>query len=81
LVIDGVPGPGASMRELSPVQFRRALAILAAHWPEIATVDYASKLAISLVFFLPLYGVALGWLQSRVLGPDARVAVARGGAQ
>lgn len=48
---------------------------MAAHWPEIAAVDYASKLAISLLFFLPLYGVVLAALQRHVLGPEARVEV------
>lgn len=32
---------------------------MAAHWVEIAAVDYVIKLAISLLFFLPAYGVAL----------------------
>ncbi len=46
---------------------------MAANWPEIALVDYASKLAISLLLFLPAYGLALGWLQRHLLGPDGRV--------
>ncbi|QEY65062.1 7-cyano-7-deazaguanine/7-aminomethyl-7-deazaguanine transporter [Metapseudomonas lalkuanensis] len=33
---------------------------MAANWVEIATVDYGVKLAISLVLFVPLYGVLLG---------------------
>ncbi|MFT3815512.1 MAG: 7-cyano-7-deazaguanine/7-aminomethyl-7-deazaguanine transporter [Acidovorax sp.] len=32
---------------------------MAAHWVEIAVVDYVIKLAVSLLFFLPAYGVAL----------------------
>lgn len=48
---------------------------MAAHWPEIAAADYAFKMAISLGVFLPAYGVLLRWLQRRVLGEDARVAV------
>ncbi|PZA00315.1 7-cyano-7-deazaguanine/7-aminomethyl-7-deazaguanine transporter [Gammaproteobacteria bacterium 2W06] len=46
---------------------------MAAHWPEIAAVDYAMKLGISLLLFLPAYGLLLGWLQRRVLGPDGRI--------
>lgn len=46
---------------------------MAANWPEIALVDYASKLIISLLLFLPAYGLALGWLQRHLLGPDGRV--------
>lgn len=42
-------------------------AFMADHWVEIATVDYLTKLAISLVCCLPLYGVLLNalarWLQ------------------
>ncbi|GHC26476.1 7-cyano-7-deazaguanine/7-aminomethyl-7-deazaguanine transporter [Aidingimonas halophila] len=37
-------------------------AFMAAHWPEIATIDYVIKLLISMVFFLPLYGLLLGGL-------------------
>lgn len=40
---------------------------MAANWLEIAWVDYASKLAISLAFFLPLYGVLLVWLSRRLV--------------
>lgn len=32
---------------------------MAAHWPEIAWVDYVIKLSVSLLFFVPMYGVAL----------------------
>lgn len=35
---------------------------MAANWVEIAAVDYVIKLGISLLFFLPLYGVLLAWL-------------------
>jgi uncharacterized integral membrane protein (TIGR00697 family) len=37
------------------------------HWVEIAWFDYAVKLSISLVFFLPLYGVLLAYLGRRLL--------------
>lgn len=50
---------------------------MAANWPEIAAVDYASKLIISLLVFLPLYGIVLGALQRHVLGSEGRVRVAR----
>ncbi|MGR4068292.1 7-cyano-7-deazaguanine/7-aminomethyl-7-deazaguanine transporter [Billgrantia sp. C5P2] len=40
---------------------------MAANWVEIATVDYVIKLAISLLFFLPLYGVLLAWLSRRLV--------------
>ncbi|MAY72005.1 7-cyano-7-deazaguanine/7-aminomethyl-7-deazaguanine transporter [Halomonas litopenaei] len=40
---------------------------MAQHWPEIAAVDYAIKLAISLAFFLPLYGVLLRYLSQRLV--------------
>jgi len=32
---------------------------MAAHWGEIAAVDYAIKLTVSLLLFVPMYGVAL----------------------
>ncbi|MBK8454639.1 MAG: 7-cyano-7-deazaguanine/7-aminomethyl-7-deazaguanine transporter [Thiofilum sp.] len=34
-------------------------AFMAANWPEIATVDYAVKLLVSLLIFVPAYGVAM----------------------
>lgn len=40
---------------------------MASHWPEIAWVDYVIKLAVSLLFFLPLYGLLLGWLSRRLV--------------
>ncbi|MCE8019106.1 7-cyano-7-deazaguanine/7-aminomethyl-7-deazaguanine transporter [Halomonas sp. MCCC 1A11036] len=40
---------------------------MAAHWVEIAAVDYVIKLAISLLFFLPLYGLLLAWLSRRLV--------------
>lgn len=45
---------------------------MAANWVEIATVDYLIKLVISLVLFVPLYGMLLSvlerWLRPRPLG-------------
>jgi uncharacterized integral membrane protein (TIGR00697 family) len=37
-------------------------AFMAAHWGEIAAVDYAVKLTVSLLLFVPMYGVALNAL-------------------
>ncbi|MAX31682.1 MAG: hypothetical protein CME72_01270 [Halomonadaceae bacterium] len=42
-------------------------AFMAANWPEIAWVDYSIKLGISLLLFLPLYGLLLGWLSRRLV--------------
>ena len=39
----------------------------AAHWPEIATIDYGFKLIVSLGLFLPAYGVLLRVLQDKLL--------------
>ncbi|UJJ30943.1 7-cyano-7-deazaguanine/7-aminomethyl-7-deazaguanine transporter [Halopseudomonas maritima] len=44
---------------------------MAEHWVEIATVDYVIKLIISLLLFLPLYGVLLRSLLNRLGGPAA----------
>jgi uncharacterized integral membrane protein (TIGR00697 family) len=40
---------------------------MAANWMEIAWVDYAFKLVISLAFFLPLYGILLKCLASKLV--------------
>ncbi len=40
---------------------------MALHWPEIAALDYAFKLCISIIFFLPLYGILLHWLSEKIL--------------
>jgi len=40
---------------------------MAANWVEIAMVDYVIKLGISLLFFLPLYGILLAWLSRRLV--------------
>ena len=47
---------------------------MAEHWVEIATVDYAIKLLISMLLFLPLYGVLLRTLMSRLGGPATSAA-------
>jgi uncharacterized PurR-regulated membrane protein YhhQ (DUF165 family) len=46
-------------------------AFMATHWPEIATVDYAFKLIVSLGLFLPAYGVLLKVLQDKILLNDS----------
>ena len=45
-------------------------AFMAEHWVEIATVDYFTKLGVSLLCFLPLYGVLLNALVQRLRWPD-----------
>lgn len=39
---------------------------MAAHWVEIALVDYTFKVLISIAFFLPMYGVLLNMLMKRL---------------
>ena len=39
---------------------------MAAHWVEIALVDYTFKVLISIVFFLPMYGVLLNMLLKKL---------------
>ena len=39
---------------------------MAAHWGEIAFVDYSFKVLISIIFFLPMYGVLLNMLLKRL---------------
>lgn len=39
--------------------WRSSNPFMAEHWGEIALVDYAIKLAVSLLLFVPMYGVAL----------------------
>lgn len=48
--------------------YRTSDAFMAEHWVEIAAVDYAIKLSISLLFFLPLYGIVLKCLLNMLLG-------------
>jgi len=43
---------------------------MAANWVEIAAVDYATKLAVSIAVFVPLYGLILAGLQRWVLGRE-----------
>lgn len=37
------------------------------HWPEIATIDYAFKLIVSLGLFIPAYGLLLNTIQKKLL--------------
>lgn len=39
---------------------------MAAHWGEIALVDYSFKVLISIIFFMPMYGVLLNMLLKRL---------------
>ena len=57
------------------MEFRTALydssvVFVVTHWPEIASVDYAFKLIVSLGLFLPAYGVLLKVLQDKILLND-----------
>ncbi|MBO3275920.1 7-cyano-7-deazaguanine/7-aminomethyl-7-deazaguanine transporter [Pseudomonas schmalbachii] len=44
---------------------------MAEHWVEIATVDYGVKLAVSLILFVPLYGVLLNAILKRLTARPA----------
>ena len=44
---------------------------MAANWPEIAAVDYGFKLFVSLLLFLPMYGVLIRILSDRILAEPA----------
>lgn len=46
--------------------YRSSDAFMAEHWIEIALVDYAFKLFICLLFFLPMYGVMLNMILKRL---------------
>ena len=52
--------------------YQSADPFMAANWVEIATVDYGFKLLISLIIFLPLYGVLLTKL-ARVITFEANI--------
>ncbi|WP_023641038.1 7-cyano-7-deazaguanine/7-aminomethyl-7-deazaguanine transporter [Dickeya zeae] len=51
--------------------YRSTDSFMATHWMEIATVDYFFKIAINLVFFLPMYGVLLNMLLRRLSQPGS----------
>ena len=42
-------------------------AFMALHWPEIATVDYCFKIVVSMLLFLPAYGVLLNLLTETMM--------------
>jgi uncharacterized integral membrane protein (TIGR00697 family) len=42
---------------------------MAVHWPEIALIDYLFKLLVSIVLFLPVYGVVLKTVADTLLCP------------
>ncbi|MBW7981023.1 7-cyano-7-deazaguanine/7-aminomethyl-7-deazaguanine transporter [Enterobacillus tribolii] len=46
--------------------YRSSDPFMASHWVEIALVDYCFKLMISLIFFLPMYGVMLNMVLKRL---------------
>jgi hypothetical protein len=49
---------------------------MASHWPEIAALDYGFKLFVSLLLFLPLYGILLRFLTEKILrGNDNRAVI------
>ncbi|PMN69059.1 7-cyano-7-deazaguanine/7-aminomethyl-7-deazaguanine transporter [Enterovibrio norvegicus] len=50
-------------------------AFMAENWKEIALVDYAFKLVISLGLFVPMYGVLLNYVVSRITKVEASVAI------
>lgn len=41
-------------------------AFMAANWPEIAAVDYAIKIAVNLLLFVPIYGVVMAMIAQRI---------------
>lgn len=45
-------------------------AFMAVMWPKIALVDYGFKILICTIFFLPLYGVILSYLQKKLTHID-----------
>lgn len=49
---------------------------MASHWPEIAAVDYGFKLIVSLLLFLPIYGMLLRVITDRILA-DAPVLLSK----
>ena len=45
---------------------------MAEHWAEFAFVDYGYKMGISLLFFLPMYGVLLNYIMSKLNRPSTQ---------
>ncbi|MGB0845400.1 MAG: 7-cyano-7-deazaguanine/7-aminomethyl-7-deazaguanine transporter [Thiolinea sp.] len=48
--------------------YRSSDEFMAANWPEIAAVDYAFKLLVSLALFVPAYGVVMRVFAGRITG-------------
>ncbi len=48
--------------------YRSSDPFMAANWIEIATIDLWFKIAVSIVLFLPFYGILLHRLQARLIG-------------
>ncbi|MGI9318467.1 MAG: queuosine precursor transporter [bacterium] len=46
--------------------YRSADTFMASNWVEVATVDLGFKIVVSILLFLPLYGVVLNLVQKRV---------------
>ena len=45
---------------------------MATHWPEIAIADYCFKLLVSIILFLPMYGIVLKLLTEKLLHPPEK---------
>ena len=45
---------------------------MSVHWLEIATVDVVFKIIVSFVLFLPIYGMLLAYLRSRMINVEVR---------
>lgn len=56
--------------------WRSSNPFMAEHWVEIATVDYVIKLAVSLLLFVPIYGVALNAIIRAMKRREAMAAAA-----
>ena len=54
--------------------WRSSNPFMAAHWGEIAVVDYVIKLAVSLLLFVPMYGVVLSAIIRFIKRRDALLA-------
>lgn len=52
---------------------------MAEHWVEIATVDYGVKLVVSLLLFVPLYGMLLNAILRMLAGRDDSTTPAKPG--
>lgn len=46
--------------------YRSANTFMAENWMEVATVDVSFKVIVSIIFFLPAYGVLLNYIQKQI---------------